>query len=166
VFNSVCSPNTLERAPKVCQASNLHWSVCHLHFQSSFVLCPLCLPMCLLQDKQGMVKHVYRGNVFIQARDLLENAGVIVCKAKHLEQAGISSNSTPVIGGSGIIPQSPRLSSPAPHRAQGVCVCVCVLKQWCNAFTKFLSFISLNLSPEIMIILTLFVCFCLFYLHW
>ena len=79
-----------------------------------------------VQDKQGMVKHVYRGNVFIQARDLLENAGVIVCKAKHLEQAGTSSNTTPLIGGSGIIPQSPRLSSPAPHRAQGLCVFVCV----------------------------------------
>ena len=45
-----------------------------------------------LQNKQGEIKHVYRGNVFIQAKNVVENGGVIVCKAKHVELAGGTSN--------------------------------------------------------------------------
>ena len=44
------------------------------------------------QNKQGEIKHVYRGNVFIQARNIMENGGIIVCKAKHVELAGGTSN--------------------------------------------------------------------------
>ena len=70
-----------------------------------------------MQNKEGEIKHVYRGNVFIQARQVLENAGVIACKAKHVELAGGTSNAVGTVGT--FIPQSPRLSSPAPHRGQG-----------------------------------------------
>lgn len=73
--------------------------------------------MCLMQEKQGEVKHVYRGHVFIQARNVLENAGIIVCRAKHIELAGGASNAVTV--GREFVPKSPRLSSPAPHRGQG-----------------------------------------------
>ena len=70
------------------------------------------------QGKQGEIKHVYRGNVFIQARQVVENAGIIVCKAKHVELAGGTSNAANLVGK--FIPQSPRLSSPAPHRTGGM----------------------------------------------
>ena len=74
-------------------------------------------PASPLQGKHGEIKHVYRGNVFIQARQVVENAGIVVCKAKHVELAGGTSNAANVVGK--FIPQSPRLSSPAPHRAGG-----------------------------------------------
>ena len=61
---------------------------------------------------------MYRGSVFIQARNVLENAGIIVCKAKNVELAGGTSNAVPMAG-SNMIPKSPRLHSPAPHRGQG-----------------------------------------------
>lgn len=70
------------------------------------------------QEKQGEVKHVFRGCVFIQARNVLENAGIIVCKAKHVELAGGTSTAIQ-FGGNSMIPKSPRLHSPAPHRGQG-----------------------------------------------
>ena len=70
-----------------------------------------------IQGKQGEIRHVYRGNVFIQARQVVENAGIIVCKAKHIELAGGTSNAANLVGK--FIPQSPRLSSPAPHRTGG-----------------------------------------------
>ena len=40
------------------------------------------------QGKQGEIKHVYRGSVFIQSRNLVENGGLIVAKARHVELAG------------------------------------------------------------------------------
>ena len=79
-------------------------------FACAFLYVCVCV-----QDKQGEVKHVYRGSVFIQARNVLENAGIIVCRAKHLELAG-TSNAMPV--GGTPIPKSPRLHSPAPHRGR------------------------------------------------
>ncbi|XP_064385499.1 transcription elongation factor SPT5-like isoform X2 [Halichondria panicea] len=69
------------------------------------------------QNKEGEIKHVYRGNVFVQARQVLENAGIIACKAKHVELAGGTSNAMATVGT--FVPQSPRLHSPAPHRGQG-----------------------------------------------
>lgn len=48
---------------------------------------------------------------------MVENAGIIVCKAKHVELAGGTSNAANLVGK--FIPQSPRLSSPAPHRTGG-----------------------------------------------
>ena len=78
--------------------------------------------------KQGEIRHVFRGNVFIHVRSVLENAGIIVCKAKHVEQAGGTSNATSNVGN--FIPQSPRLHSPAPHRGQGkmtICHVIIVL---------------------------------------
>ena len=71
-----------------------------------------------VQGRHGEIKHVYRGNVFIQARNVVENAGIVVCKAKHVELAGGTSNAANMVGK--FIPQSPRLSSPAPHRTGGV----------------------------------------------
>ena len=47
----------------------------------------------------------------------MENAGIIVCKAKHVELAGGTSNAANIVGK--FVPQSPRLSSPAPHRTGG-----------------------------------------------
>ena len=41
-----------------------------------------------MQGKQGEIKHVYRGSVFIQSRNLVENGGLIVAKARHVELAG------------------------------------------------------------------------------
>ena len=88
----------------------------------------LCLLWCMIvysfsshnthtQNKEGEIKHVYRGNVFVQARQVLENAGIIACKAKHVELAGGTSNAMATVGT--FVPQSPRLHSPAPHRGQG-----------------------------------------------
>ena len=42
----------------------------------------------IIQGKQGEIKHVYRGSVFIQSRNLVENGGLIVAKARHVELAG------------------------------------------------------------------------------
>ena len=41
-----------------------------------------------VQGKQGEIKHVYRGSVFIQSRNLVENGGLIVAKTRHVELAG------------------------------------------------------------------------------
>ena len=49
----------------------------------------------------------------------MENAGIVVCKAKHVELAGGTSNAANMVGVGKFIPQSPRLSSPAPHRTGG-----------------------------------------------
>ena len=49
--------------------------------------------MCLsVQHKQGEIKHVFRGNVFLTVRDQVENGGIVVCKAKHVELAGGTSH--------------------------------------------------------------------------
>ena len=48
----------------------------------------VCLIYFFLQGKQGEIKHVYRGSVFIQSRNLVENGGLIVAKARHVELAG------------------------------------------------------------------------------
>lgn len=45
-----------------------------------------------VQHKQGEIKHVFRGNVFLTVRDQVENGGIIVCKAKHVELAGGTSH--------------------------------------------------------------------------
>ena len=42
----------------------------------------------IIQGKQGEIKHVYRGSVFIQSRTLVENGGLIVAKARYVELAG------------------------------------------------------------------------------
>ena len=42
----------------------------------------------IIQGKQGEIKHVYRGSVFIQSCTLVENGGLIVAKARHVELAG------------------------------------------------------------------------------
>ncbi|XP_011410252.2 PREDICTED: transcription elongation factor SPT5-like [Amphimedon queenslandica] len=64
--------------------------------------------------KQGEVKHVYKGYVFIHARNVMENGGVIVTRSKDLELAGSTSNAQALTGF-----QSPRLASPSPHRGGG-----------------------------------------------
>jgi transcription elongation factor SPT5 len=61
--------------------------------------------------KQGEIRHVYRGFVFIHARDTLENGGIIVSRSKDLELASSTGNAQALSG-----LQSPRLSSPHPHR--------------------------------------------------
>ncbi|CAI8005835.1 Transcription elongation factor SPT5 [Geodia barretti] len=68
--------------------------------------------------KQGEIKHVFRGNVFLIVRDQVENGGIVVAKAKHVELAGGTSHAASSIS-TGFMPQSPRLSSPAPHRGPG-----------------------------------------------
>ncbi len=55
-------------------------------------MCSPILVLTLLQGKQGEIKHVYRGNVFLQARNVLENGGIVVCRANHVELAGGTSN--------------------------------------------------------------------------
>jgi len=59
--------------------------------------------------KEGEVKHLFRGNVFISSRKSVENAGIFVCKSRQLVLAGSSKNSS--MGG--FAPMSPRISSPA-----------------------------------------------------
>ena len=39
----------------------------------------------IIQGKQGEIKDVYRGSVFIQSCNLVENSGLIVAKARHVE---------------------------------------------------------------------------------
>ena len=52
-----------------------------------------CVHVCVsVQHKQGEIKHVFRGNVFLTVRDQVENGGIIVCKAKHVELAGGTSH--------------------------------------------------------------------------
>ena len=48
----------------------------------------MCKSPIAIQGKQGEIKHVYRGSVFIQSRNLVENGGLIVAKARHVELAG------------------------------------------------------------------------------
>ena len=52
--------------------------------------------MLLLQGKQGEVKHVYRGYIFIHTRNLVENGGMIVARSKEVELAGSTGGSTAV----------------------------------------------------------------------
>ena len=40
------------------------------------------------QGKQGEIRHVYRNFIFIHSREVVENGGLFVCKARHLELAG------------------------------------------------------------------------------
>ncbi|XP_065901538.1 transcription elongation factor SPT5-like [Dysidea avara] len=61
--------------------------------------------------KQGEIKHVYRGSVFIQSRNMVENGGLIVSKARHVELAGGAGIAAT---GTGFVPQSPR-----PHGGPG-----------------------------------------------
>ena len=42
----------------------------------------------IIQGKQGEIKHVYRGSVFIQSHTLVENGGLIVANARYVELAG------------------------------------------------------------------------------
>ena len=63
-----------------------------IQFGNLVVCTSVHVRFCHLQNKQGEIKHVYRGNVFLQAKGVLENGGVIVCKAKHVELAGGTSN--------------------------------------------------------------------------
>lgn len=64
--------------------------------------------------KQGEIKHIYRNFVFVHAHNVIENGGMIATRSRDLELAGSTSNAQVVSGF-----QSPRLSSPAPHRAGG-----------------------------------------------
>ena len=50
------------------------------------------LPLPPSQHKQGEIKHVFRGNVFLIVRDQVENGGIVVAKAKHVELAGGTSH--------------------------------------------------------------------------
>jgi len=59
--------------------------------------------------KEGEVKHLFRGNVFIHSRKSVENAGIFVCKSRQLVLAGSSKSAS--MGG--FVPMSPRISSPA-----------------------------------------------------
>ncbi len=77
---------------------------------------------------------MFRGNVFIQARQVLENAGIIACKAKHVELAGGTSNAMATVGT--FVPQSPRLHSPAPHRSQGQSVYAMYIYMYITTLTK------------------------------
>ena len=81
---------------------------------------------------------MYRGYIFIHTRNLVENGGMIVARSKEVELAGSTGGNTAVShslthplthpltslvlsmqlqSASGFVPQSPRLSSPAPHRS-------------------------------------------------
>ena len=53
---------------------------------SMILLHPLIL---FTLGKQGEIKHVYQGSVFIQSCNLVENGGLIVAKARHVELAGV-----------------------------------------------------------------------------
>ena len=46
------------------------------------------LSLTLTQGKQGEIRHVYRHFVYIHSRDVVDNGGIFVCKARHLELAG------------------------------------------------------------------------------
>ena len=50
------------------------------------------LPLPPSQHKQGEIKHVFRGNIFLVVRDQVENGGIVVAKAKHVELAGGTSH--------------------------------------------------------------------------
>ena len=54
----------------------------------SVYICGLSFTVLFIQGKQGEIKHVYRGSVFIQSCNLVENGGLIVAKARHVELAG------------------------------------------------------------------------------
>jgi len=66
------------------------------------------------EGKQGEIKHLYRGNAFIQSKTVLENGGIFVVKSRSLQLAGGGKNASNVmsgVGGTGYM--SPRISSPA-----------------------------------------------------
>jgi len=63
------------------------------------------------EGKQGEVKHLYRGHVFIHCKLILDNGGMFVVKSKSLLQCGGTKVKTGMnMGGSGFAPMSPRMS--------------------------------------------------------
>ncbi|XP_076450911.1 transcription elongation factor SPT5-like isoform X2 [Babylonia areolata] len=67
--------------------------------------------------RQGQIMHLYRSFAFLMSRMMTENGGYFVCRTRHLVSAG-SSRSTTLGGMGGMVPMSPRLSSPA-HPSSG-----------------------------------------------
>ena len=83
----------------------------------------------LSQGKQGEIKHVYRGSVFIQSRNMVENGGLIVSKARHVELAG----------GAGIVSVSVYVYvSRALFNVTYIHTSVCMLYVQCGTLAHFL----------------------------
>ena len=57
-----------------------------------YIVSMFFVSLSLSQHKQGEIRHVFRGNVFLVVRDQVENGGIVVCKAKHVELAGGTSH--------------------------------------------------------------------------
>ncbi|XP_065653569.1 transcription elongation factor SPT5-like [Hydra vulgaris] len=64
---------------------------------------------------QGEIKHLYRGNAFVQSKMVLENGGIFVVRSKSLVLAGAGKAISSMLPGirNGFVPMSPRISSPA-----------------------------------------------------
>ena len=62
------------------------------------------------KGKDGKVLHVYRSFCFLYKREILENSGVFVCRAKHVAVSGSSAKSGSRNGyGVMSVPMSPRI---------------------------------------------------------
>lgn len=44
--------------------------------------------MCVLQGREGEIRHLFRGFAFLHCKKLVENGGMFVCKTRHLVLAG------------------------------------------------------------------------------
>ncbi|XP_055342396.1 transcription elongation factor SPT5-like [Paramacrobiotus metropolitanus] len=72
--------------------------------------------------KQGEVKHIFRGVLFLHSKLVAENGGIFVCKARSTVLAGASqttSSSTTNNNQYSFAPQSPRVAASPVHPSSG-----------------------------------------------
>lgn len=67
--------------------------------------------------RSGQIMHLYRNFAFLMSRLMTENGGYFVCRTRHLVSAG-STRAPPLGGVGGVVPMSPRISSPV-HPSSG-----------------------------------------------